>query len=509
MTYSQFAIRNSQFNLTRTWLLALPVLAWIIATQPLLYVVALATGLLGLPLIVRQPWLIWPGLAVLLPITSSVKIGPISLSEGLLAIAVALWFADGVRRRSLQLSWPLPALVSLLYALFLYLALLNAANFAEALAEMLKWVEFALVIVLVTHMTAHNQRHWLVIGLLAGGTLQGLIGFYQFALRIGPDWFLFLGRFMRAYGTFSQPNPYAGYLGLTLPVAVSLALYGLERLKDWKVGNWRAGESEIDPKKQSLNRSISQSPLFWLLVGTISSAIIALGLLLSWSRGGWLGAIVGIGVVVFGRSRGALAAGLAASLVLITLILFGSISPALIPAPIASRLADLPSYFGLTDVLSQPLTDENFAVVERIAHWVAAVRMWELSPWIGVGPGNYATLYPAVKVAGWDEPLGHAHNLYLNLLAETGILGLLIFLAFWISLIGWTVKKLWQSRKEHESWVAALLLGLLGVVAHLFIHNVFDNLLVQGMYLHLALWFAAIVTMNPIPSPSPKFKEGS
>ena len=50
------------------------------------------------------------------------------------------------------------------------------------------------------------------------------------------------------------------------------------------------------------------------------------------------------------------------------------------------------AYFGLTDVLSQPVTDENFSVVERIAHWVAAQRMWAQSPWFGVGPGNYAVV---------------------------------------------------------------------------------------------------------------------
>jgi hypothetical protein len=33
-----------------------------------------------------------------------------------------------------------------------------------------------------------------------------------------------MGRFMRAYGTFRQPNPYAGYLGYLAPVAVSLAV---------------------------------------------------------------------------------------------------------------------------------------------------------------------------------------------------------------------------------------------------------------------------------------------
>ncbi|MEZ4611293.1 MAG: hypothetical protein R2838_13815 [Caldilineaceae bacterium] len=62
--------------------------------------------------------------------------------------------------------------------------------------------------------------------MLFGAVLQAGLGLVQFVLQIGPEWFIIMGRFMRASGTFRQPNPFAGYLGLTLPVAVSLALWG-------------------------------------------------------------------------------------------------------------------------------------------------------------------------------------------------------------------------------------------------------------------------------------------
>ena len=166
------------------------------------------------------------------------------------------------------------------------------------------------------------------------------------------------------------------------------------------------------------------------------------------------------------------------------------------PDVIASRLSDLPAYFGLTDILSQPITDENFAVVERVAHWAAAIRMWQLSPWIGVGPGNYATLYDSVKIAGWDEALGHAHNIYLNVLAETGILGLLFYLVFWIVLTVWLIKQLLIAKRRNDGWQQALILGILGVSVHFSVHNIFDNLFVHGMYLHLALWIGAIASRS-------------
>ena len=75
--------------------------------------------------------------------------------------------------------------------------------------------------------------------------------------------------------------------------------------------------------------------------------------------------------------------------------------------------------------------DENFALVERRAHWQAAVEMFEDSPWVGVGIGNYAVAYPAYALPKWEDPLGHAHNYYLNVLAEAGGIGFLAYILLW------------------------------------------------------------------------------
>jgi O-antigen ligase len=186
-------------------------------------------------------------------------------------------------------------------------------------------------------------------------------------------------------------------------------------------------------------------------------------------------ALVGIGVLGLGLLAG----------------LIGAFQPHLLPAAITQRVQDLPAFFGLTDVLSQPLTDDNFAVVERMAHWVAAVRMWQQAPWLGVGPGNYATIYPLVHLPRWDEPLGHAHNIYLNVLAESGLLGIFTFSLFWSATAVWVVRAISAATPE-QKWAKALAVGVFGVLVHLAIHNFFDNLFVQGIYLHLALWLSLI-----------------
>jgi O-antigen ligase len=263
-------------------------------------------------------------------------------------------------------------------------------------------------------------------------------------------------------------------------VAVSLALWGWGRLSS-------AGLS-------LRTRAIETQ---WVLFYAATAGIIGLGMLASWSRGGWLGAFAAVLFVIVFRSRRALILSLAAGLLALAALGVTGLNPALIPAPIGERLADVPAYlgFGIGELVNQPVTDENFAVIERLAHWIAALRMWDQAPWLGVGAGNYAAVYPAVRLPLWEDPLGHAHNIYLNVLAETGLIGLFAYLLFWVLVIGW----LWRGirRQSGGSWENALQVGVLGMLVHLTIHNFFDNLLVQGIYLHLALWLAATDSSTP------------
>ncbi|HMN31400.1 MAG TPA: O-antigen ligase family protein, partial [Caldilineaceae bacterium] len=388
----------------------------------------------------------------------------------------SLWFFDGVRRGSLRLATgPLLGWLAA-YVGVLYLAALSAPDLGEALAEVVKWVEVAAVLLVVSVMLPPDRHEWLVAALLLGAIGQALLGLYQFLFRVGPEWFVIFDRFMRASGTFGQPNPYAAYLGLSWPVAISLALWG------WRTV-WRSQFRQL-------------TVLLWTVFYTVAALLIGLGLAASWSRGAWFGAAVGVGIVLVMRSRQAALAGLLALLLLLTAILLGTVTPKLVPAAVSARLQDLPGWLGFSDVLNQPVTDENFAVVERVAHWVAALRMWELSPWLGVGPGNFTALYPLVRLPRWEDALGHAHNIYLNVLAETGLVGLIAFLAWWSALFVWVLRRWREWQRRGATRLAALAIGVVGVLAYLSVHSFFDNLFVQGMQLHVALWLTTL-QVNP------------
>ena len=473
--------------------------AWLLAALPLvLAAAAVFAGGAGLFLL-RYPWLIWPGLAVALPFASGLNAGPVSLADLLLAAAVFLWFVDGARRNSLRLKMGFLPAVFALYLLALLLAFPNAINLQKAVEAVIKWVQMLVIILLIQEALSARQVRWLVWGLLAGGALQAGLGLYQFIFRIGPPHFLLLDRFMRAAGTFGQPNPYAGYLGLTLPVAVALFLHFLCATVKRTAAAWARTRA-----------------LGWTAAYGAAAGIIGLGLLASWSRGGWLGAAASIAVVLLFHS-GRMVGG-AALAGITSLFLAGGASARFIPTSLTDRLADLSVYLGrgMWEVVQQPITESNFSVIERLAHWIAALRMWELSPWVGVGPGNYGAVYPSVRLLRWEDPLGHAHNIYLNVLAETGLFGLFAYLVLWGGVIGWLILRRRQMRRDcrrmadrggaapseaaaanaFSAWNAALMLGVLGVVVHLSMHHLFDFLYVQGIYLHVALWLGAVAALE-------------
>ena len=153
-----------------------------------------------------------------------------------------------------------------------------------------------------------------------------------------------------------------------------------------------------------------------------------------------------------------------------------------LPTVIVERLTDFASYLGVWDVRGIEVTPQNFAILERVAHWQAAWGMFETRPWLGVGIGNYAATYSQHALPGWGDSLGHAHNFYLNILAEAGLVGLLGYLFFWGSCL-WVA---WRTLRGARGMERTLALGILGVIVAFSIHNIFDNLYVHGMNLHMA-----------------------
>jgi O-antigen ligase len=173
----------------------------------------------------------------------------------------------------------------------------------------------------------------------------------------------------------------------------------------------------------------------------------------------------------------------------------------IIPVSIQNKLL---AQVRLNDVsLNAQLNDSNFSTIERLAHWVAGLRMFQAHPILGVGAGNYSAAYQQYKVMGWDLPLTHAHNYYINVAAETGALGLLAFLAVCGAAL-WVAFRATRMTDGERGGAGALTspnaravaIGFAAVVVALCIHNLTDDLFVHAMELQFGLTLGALLRLG-------------
>jgi O-antigen ligase len=141
-------------------------------------------------------------------------------------------------------------------------------------------------------------------------------------------------------------------------------------------------------------------------------------------------------------------------------------------------------------VADAEVDDASFATIERVAHWEAAAAMWSDEPWLGQGPGQYEIAYTRFRLPLWSEPLGHAHNYYLHLLAEAGIVGLAGYLVFFGACAVLALRRAIMPRSAMEG---ALALGLVGVLTGIAVHSVVDNVYVHETTVYLGLLLGATV----------------
>jgi O-antigen ligase len=115
------------------------------------------------------------------------------------------------------------------------------------------------------------------------------------------------------------------------------------------------------------------------------------------------------------------------------------------------------------------------------------------SPILGLGPGSYVIEYEHYAILPWwTDPLGHAHNMYLQMLAETGMIGLFFYVAMVVSWVTFSVVVVRSDATDRWLFLKA---GVLATVVAVSVHSVFDNLYVQGLNIQLAVWLGVAATL--------------
>lgn len=474
-------------------------LALVLALLPLEWALLLTLGSIVVALALLDPiWAVY--FAVLsVPVQELVLLpGGLSVTQAsllLLAASLAL-HTLAYPQRPLRYGPLFGPLVCFLLVLALA-ALLTPYSRSEALRELLRWSTVLLIyLVALRALVGAPWRAWgLVACLLLAPAASALIGLGQFWWGLGPESFGVDGGRVRAYGTLGQPNSFAGYMNQSWPLALGMwvalvACYYQQRLKC------------ID------RTQLVRPKTFLLFVGTSAATLLTTAaLLVSFSRGGWLGGLGGLSILLLAVGYGLPAAlrrraqqGLlvGTSLLLVIALLGGG---GLLPQALSQRAATLVGSLRLFDAHNAVITPANFAVVERMAHLQAAWNMIQRHPLIGVGPGNYSNAYeslpppgaPHFNISPWYASRGHAHNYYLQISAEAGLLGLSAYLL----LLGTVITQAMRAVRMATGWFwRGVATGGAGVVAAVATHNLFEHLHVLNMGLQLGSIWALLVYLQ-------------
>ena len=295
------------------------------------------------------------------------------------------------------------------FSIFIFVLLFVGVNIyfaANPVIAMYKWIKVLEFVGLGYYIIKTKPTFSFVIWHLSFGILySSLLAIAQFIFQHsigGPLWFLgertfapdtpgiaraslrqcvsasMCGEVLRAYGTFPHPNVLGGFLAVTIPLLVNLQIY------------------------KSTNLQIN-SKIFKILKWT-TITLGSVALVLTFSRSAIVVGVVATALVI-ARMRNKTIIFFYLFFAIVLLISFFKINP----------------------------HEESVVVRQQLNN--AAIKIWQSSPLVGVGLGNFLVVLPKALPSRTVYFLQPVHNIYLLLLSEVGVVGMGFFLwLLWIAI---------------------------------------------------------------------------
>ena len=351
----------------------------------------------------------------------------LSIARLLIVLAFFVWFISSLLKKKIliknnYITWGL--LLFLVLALF---SIIKAEEVSWALRKLLVFVSIFPLYFLITQYFNKKDFEKISKTILTSSTIIALLGVFQFLSQFlwdkmtvfnfwskylarfflgeafaqsvitNPSWWVNIGgrTLLRATSLFPDPHMLSFFLGMTLPLVIPF----------------------LFKKKASLRH---------YTIYTIVTLINLTALVLTFSRGGYLG-LIASGLILFFllfkylNQRQKLLIVLASLLLIIAVVAIG---------PVRSRLL---SSFDFSEG----------SVSGRLEIWNQSLSVWLKNFWLGVGIGNYS--YYLSPLHSYRAPI-YAHNTYLDIGVEMGILALLA----WFSIFIYAIYKLSTLNIRHS-----------------------------------------------------------
>lgn len=380
---------------------------------------------------------------------------PTMVLAGLCLLTGFSFVVKVVTSKKFKLKYGVPeVLVMLMIFLFLVSAITSYAMTKSIQIWAIYAVFMSFFFVVVNTVKTKKQFFDLTTVLVISSLAVCLYGILQyiFGWNVKQAWIdeqMFEDIKMRIYSTLENPNVLGEYILLTLPLAVGLM--------------WT--------KKGALAK------FFYACICVVLFA----ALILTYSRGCWIGIMLAAGIFV------TLVAGKLWGLLLIAL----PIVPFVVPESIVNR------FLSIGDM-------KDSSTSYRVYIWLGTLLMLE-DFWItgiGLGTEAFARIYPFYSYNAISAP--HAHNLFLNLLAETGIGGIVVFVVLLIVFF----KRLAgiHALKGRGGAVSTMTVAFASAIAGFLLQGLFDNCF-YNYRVFMIFWMVAAAGLSAIVAQKEEIKE--
>jgi len=353
------------------------------------------------------------------------------ISQVLLLLCATLWGIQVIRRGKVVLIFDRIDLFVLGFVAWVALSLYFSEYKYATILELIKILSYAALFYLCRILFPLKEKRTVLLAIILGSTmLQFLVSLYSF----------FIGGTPILQAGFVNPNNLACFFVIGITIALSFILfYRPEK------------EVATETRRHRDNKKISSFSLY--LCASVAILCLVIAVLALKSRGATI-SLLGTGLFLTALRKKRL--GLV-FLVIVCLLAF-------FPIPQGSLIQRLRKL------------DDPFAY-QRVGIWKSSLKMVSDHPVSGVGLGMYkyygaAYNFPVEhRIARYGKQLDAAHNDILQIGAEIGLIGLILFLGGMLR-IGYY--GLIQIRKLPVPWqIAASSAGILGVI----IQGLFSNLL--------------------------------
>jgi putative inorganic carbon (HCO3(-)) transporter len=383
----------------------------------------------------RLPILLLGGLTIFAPlINGGTTHLPVLIIRLTLLVAVTVWIIASMKSGRITVPWSRLFVPVAIFLGWATLSILWSPYTAISLQWLLSLFSYALMLFLVLQLVDSPwQVRGLVMVILGMGLFEAGVGMYQY---------LWLGK-LRSTGTFFNPNFFATYEVASFAVAFGLLCFR-EREDGLRWGK----------------------PLLWL-----TAVVGGLAFVLAQSRGGLLAfvaAVAFIGLSRFGKP-------------FLGILMLGFVLGALVPNPLQQRILAVG-------------TNDPYAFT-RLDIWKNSLQRIADRPWgVGLGIYKYTSFryrFPIEgSIARFAKRAESAHNDYLQMAVELGVVGLVMFLVG-LGFLGWEIRE--TLRLGLEPWERGTVIGLSGGILGILTQGAVDSVFHEPAIVLLLCLFAGLI----------------